>query len=108
MGVASNRVDVHQACAAAERAIERRAEPLARAAPPRRRSTRSRSLDIAWRLLVLNSAHDSSCACSADEVVDAVLVRYEEARQIGDGLARDAVDAPRGARSTRRPARPSS
>ena len=28
MGVASNRVDVHQACAAAERAIERRAEPL--------------------------------------------------------------------------------
>ena len=31
MGVASNRVDVHQACAAAERALERRAEPLARA-----------------------------------------------------------------------------
>ena len=36
MGVASNRVDVHQACAAAERAIERRAEPLDRAAPPGR------------------------------------------------------------------------
>ena len=31
-----NRVDVHQACAAAERAIERRAEPLSRAAPPGR------------------------------------------------------------------------
>jgi len=29
MGVASNRVDVHQACAAAERSVERRAEPLA-------------------------------------------------------------------------------
>src|SRR5262249_10539783 len=28
MGVASNRVDVHQACAVAERAVERRAEPL--------------------------------------------------------------------------------
>ena len=28
MGVASNRVDVHQACAAAERSLERRAEPL--------------------------------------------------------------------------------
>jgi mannosylglycerate hydrolase len=41
---------------------------------------------------VLNSAHDSSCACSADEVVDAVMVRYEEARQVGDGLARDAVE----------------
>ena len=30
MGVASNRVDVHQACAAAERALERQAEPMAR------------------------------------------------------------------------------
>ena len=29
MGVASNRVDVHQLAAAAERALERRAEPLA-------------------------------------------------------------------------------
>ncbi|GIU90582.1 MAG: hypothetical protein KatS3mg010_1681 [Acidimicrobiia bacterium] len=28
MGVASNRVDVHQACARAERALERRAEPM--------------------------------------------------------------------------------
>ncbi len=52
---------------------------------------------------MLNSAHDSSCACSADEVVDAVTVRYEEARQIGDGLTADAVrslaaqvDAPTG------------
>ncbi|MGZ4675637.1 MAG: glycoside hydrolase family 38 N-terminal domain-containing protein [Acidimicrobiia bacterium] len=103
MGVASNRVDVHQKCAAAERAIERRAEPLcATLLPPERYP--DRLLHAAWRLLVLNSAHDSSCACSADEVVDAVTVRYEEARQIGDGLARDAlatlatrVDAPRGA-----------
>jgi len=100
MGVGSNRVDVHQACAAAERAIERRAEPLcalflsADAYP-------HALFDIAWKQLVLNSAHDSSCACSDDEVVDQVLVRYYEARQIGDGLTRDAlhsiaaaVDAP--------------
>ncbi len=52
MGVASNRVDVHQAAAAAERAIERRAEPLsalvldASAYP-------AALLDIAWRNLVL-------------------------------------------------------
>jgi alpha-mannosidase len=103
MGVASNRVDIHQACAAAERAIERRAEPLAALLLPAEQYP-GRLLDIAWRLLVLNSAHDSSCACSADEVVDAVMVRYEEARQVGDGLARDAVehlaraiDAPAGA-----------
>ncbi len=33
MGVASNRVDVHRACAAAERSLEKRAEPLERAVP---------------------------------------------------------------------------
>ena len=103
MGVASNRVDIHQACAAAERALERRAEPLsALLLSPERYP--AQLLEIAWKLLVLNSAHDSSCACSADEVVDAVNVRYQEARQIGDGLARAAlhalgaeVDVPRGA-----------
>jgi alpha-mannosidase len=102
MGVGSNRVDVHRACAAAERSIERRAEPLSALylAP----ETYPHALmTVAWRNLILNSAHDSSCACSDDEVVDQVLVRYYEARQIGDGLTRDAlhalaaqVDAPAG------------
>ena len=103
MGVASNRVDIHQACAAAERSLERRAEPLSALLLPADRYP-GRLFELAWKLLVLNSAHDSSCACSADEVVDAVNVRYQEARQIGDGLTRDAmhalaanVDAPRGA-----------
>ncbi len=102
MGVASNRVDVHQVCAAAERALERRAEPMSALllTPDRYPHV---LLGLAWRQLVLNSAHDSSCACSADEVVDAVVVRYQEARQIGDGLVRQAlhalaadVDAPAG------------
>ncbi len=102
VGVASNRVDVHQACAAAERALERRAEPLSALLLPAGEYPFS-LLDIAWRNVILNSAHDSSCACSHDEVVDHVLVRYREARQIGDGLVRDAlhalahqVDAPAG------------
>src|SRR5207247_2096738 len=90
MGVASNRVDVHRACAAAERAIERHAEPLSALLLPSDRYP-GRLLELAWKLLVLNSAHDSSCACSADEVVDAVHVRYQEARQIGEGLARDVI-----------------
>ncbi len=90
MGVASNRVDVHRLCAAAERSIERRAEPLhALLVPPEEYP--SALIDLAWRQLVLNSAHDSSCACSADEVVEQVRVRYAEARQIGDGLTRDAL-----------------
>jgi hypothetical protein len=90
MGVASNRVDVHQACAAAERALERVAEPLnALFAAPERYP--HRLLDEAWHLLVLNSAHDSACACSHDEVVASVLSRYNEARQLGEALTRDVV-----------------
>ena len=90
MGVASNRVDIHRGCAAAERAVEKRAEPLSalfRAADAYPHAL----LGLAWRLLVANSAHDSSCACSADEVVDQVAVRYAEARQLGDGLTADAI-----------------
>jgi alpha-mannosidase len=103
MGVGSNRVDVHRACARAERSLEKRAEPLSSLylGPDEYPAALTR---LAWRKLVLNSAHDSSCACSSDEVVDQVLVRYYEARQIGDGLTRDAmnaltvqVDAPAGA-----------
>jgi alpha-mannosidase len=103
MGVASNRVDIHQAAAAAERALERQAEPLAALFLSADKYPHA-FFRVAWRNVILNSAHDSSCACSADEVVDHVAVRYQEARQIGDGLIRDAlhalgetVDAPAGA-----------
>jgi hypothetical protein len=102
MGVASNRVDVHMACAAAERALERVAEPLCALYLPPERSPDA-LLGIAWRQLVLNSAHDSSCACSHDEVVEAVRVRYQEARHVAEALTKDAlvalaktVDAPAG------------
>lgn len=90
MGVASNRVDVKQAAAAAERWLERVAEPAAALWQPRHRWPQ-RLVDIAWRNVVLNSAHDSSCACSIDEVCDAVNVRYAEARQIAEGLTERAV-----------------
>ncbi len=92
MGVGSNRVDVHRACAAAERSLEKRAEPLSALFVPSEQYPHALA-EIAWRKLVLNSAHDSSCACSSDEVVDQVLVRYYEARQIGDGLTHDAMRA---------------
>lgn len=90
MGVASNRVDVKQATARAERALERYAEPLSALFLPAERWPAA-FLSEAWKLVVLNSAHDSVCACSADEVVDAVLHRYAEATQIADGLTERAV-----------------
>jgi hypothetical protein len=92
MGVASNRVDVHQLAAAAERSLERYAEPLsALLLPPA--DYPAALLDVGWRQLILNSAHDSSCACSADDVVEAVRVRYQEARHVGEALTREAVRA---------------
>jgi mannosylglycerate hydrolase len=92
MGVTSNRVDVKRLGALAERELEKRAEPLSAlfgdaAAWP------GALLHLAWLEMVRNSAHDSICACSVDDVVDAVLHRYAEARTIAKGLADRAVKA---------------
>ena len=90
MGVASARVDLKAAAARAERALERYAEPLQAlygAEFP------ERFLALAWRRLTENSAHDSICGCSTDEVSEQVLVRYSEVEQIASGLARRAADA---------------
>ncbi len=90
MGVVSNRVDVRQAAARAERALLTGAEPLsALFLPPGRWP--AALLAEAWRGVVLNSAHDSVCACSIDPVVDAVLHRYGEATDIAAGLAERAA-----------------
>jgi hypothetical protein len=85
MGVASNRIDVKQAAARTERALERYAEPLAALFLEKGRYPHA-ELDIAWKEVVRNAAHDSICACSHDEVAEAVLARYATARQIADGI----------------------
>ena len=92
MGVASNRVDVHQATIVTERALERLAEPLS-ALWRAEADWPAALLDEAWRLVILNSAHDSVCACSVDDVVDAVLHRYADARHIAEGLTDRALGA---------------
>ena len=82
MGVASNRVDVKQAAARAERALERLAEPLSALFGDGAGAGAGATADAlrrAWTEVVRNAAHDSVCACSADDVVAAVLVRYAEA-----------------------------
>jgi mannosylglycerate hydrolase len=90
MGVTSNRVDVKQAAAAAEIALERRAEPYA-ALFGAVAQWPGKLLQLAWLNVVRNAAHDSICACSVDGVVDAVLERFAEAARVGDGLAERAL-----------------
>jgi Glycosyl hydrolases family 38 N-terminal domain/Alpha mannosidase middle domain len=87
--VVSARIDLKQACGAAERALERYAEPLQALYGG---EWPGRFLDIAWSRLLQNAAHDSICGCSADEVSAQVLVRYAEARQIGEELTRRALE----------------
>src|SRR5690606_30398280 len=92
MGVVSNRVDVRQASARAERALLQGAEPLsALFLPPSRWP--AALLDEAWRGVIRNAAHDSVCACSIDTVCDAVLHRYAESTDVAAGLADRAVAA---------------
>ncbi|MGI8757501.1 MAG: alpha-mannosidase [Acidimicrobiales bacterium] len=92
MGVASCRVDVKQAAATAERWLERLAEPLAACwlAPA---AWPGAFLDLAWRDVVRNAAHDSICGCSADEVNDAVLHRYAESTRVAEGIVERALAA---------------
>ncbi len=92
MGVSSNRVDVKLAKARAEMSVERLAEPLSALLLPAEEWP-GRMLDLAWREIVRNSAHDSICACSVDAVVDTVVLRFAEAAQIGNGLAAKALDS---------------
>jgi len=98
-GVVSARIDLKAACARAERWLERYAEPLQALYGG---EWPEPFLAQAWTRMFQNSAHDSICGCSADEVSAQVLVRYAEAEQIGRELAaravgRIAAEVPRGA-----------
>src|SRR6266536_1580201 len=98
-GVVSARIDLKAACGRAERWLERYAEPLQTLYGG---DWPEPFLRQAWSRVFQNSAHDSICGCSADEVSAQVLVRYAEAEQIGRELAQRAVariaaDVPQGA-----------
>ena len=92
MGVTSNRTDVRLLAARAERSLERLAEPLSALFLPAEKWPGA-LLHIAWKEMLRNAAHDSICACSHDDVVDAVIVRFQEARHIGEGLTHQAKRA---------------
>lgn len=90
MGVLSNRRDLKVAAAAAERSLERLAEPMAALWDPPELWPSDR-LQRAWLEVVRNSAHDSICGCSSDEVGRAVLHRYDTARAIAGDVLQEAL-----------------
>ncbi|MGH3657018.1 MAG: hypothetical protein ACRDUA_10180, partial [Micromonosporaceae bacterium] len=90
-GVLSNRVHLKQALAAAERMVERYAEPLAAlwSSPD---AWPGRFLDMAWARLVDSACHDSVTGCGADSTAEQVAARIAEAEQLGSAV-RDRVVA---------------
>ncbi|MDX6422580.1 MAG: alpha-mannosidase [Gaiellaceae bacterium] len=94
MNVTSARIDIKAAAARAERWLERYAEPLSALHGG---GWPAEFLDLAWRRVIENSAHDSICGCSADEVSAQVLVRFAEAEELGRDLAAEALEPARAA-----------
>jgi mannosylglycerate hydrolase len=86
-GVLSVRPHLKRAMAAAERMVERYAEPLAALWSE---DTQQRFLDMAWWRLIDASGHDSVTGCGVDETAVQVFARISEAEQLGQAV-RDRV-----------------
>ena len=102
--VISSRVSQKLERGRVETLLEREAGPIAATIPGA-----DPDLRRAWRLLLLNGAHDSACGCSHDRVAADVDARFAEARAIaedlirrGDGSARARMDPAAGSVSPRR------
>jgi alpha-mannosidase len=80
--VVSSRVHQKLERGRVERLLERaEAAPSAQAEPEA-----GDKFHRAWRLLVLNGAHDSACGCSHDQVAADVDARFAQARAIAEGM----------------------
>mgnify|MGYP006285580237 CR=1 FL=1 len=66
----------------AEKWVQYYAEPLNSIAGMLGMDNRDKSIDLAWKLLVKNSAHDSIGGCSLDEIHDDMENRYKQCIEI--------------------------
>ncbi len=91
LGVASSRVGDKLANARCQSLLCHWAEPLnAVASWILGAEHPTRFLDVAWRWLLSNHAHDSICGCSIDAVHAEMQHRFRQCRQIAERLAEDA------------------
>lgn len=94
-GVLSARIPIKQAMAAAERMLERYAEPWTALWAS---NWPQRLLELAWSKVIAASGHDSVTGCGADETALQVLARIREAGHIASAI-RDQVCAELAART---------
>jgi hypothetical protein len=93
-GVVSSRVWIKQANAACQALLCQWAEPFSALAHRVAGADYPQGLlDVAWRWLISNHAHDSICGCSIDAVHEDMKYRFAQAQQIGERLAREGTRA---------------
>lgn len=91
-GVLSSRVWIKQENARCETLLTRWAEPLSVWAHYLLgREYPKGFLEVAWRWLLRNHAHDSICGCSIDQVHEDMKFRFSQCRGIAEALATDAM-----------------
>lgn len=91
-GVLSSRMPLKQANARCETLLTQWAEPWSVFAAPLGLEYPQKLLQIAWRYLLRNHAHDSICGCSIDQVHRDMEYRFDQARLIAERLRRAALD----------------
>jgi len=90
---ASSRIYLKQANTKVERQLENVAEPLATMAYDQEKADYPHDqLRYAWKTLLQNNPHDSICGCSVDEVHREMMTRFEKSQEVGQFVAKEALD----------------
>lgn len=82
----SARMYIKQANFTTEKWLQFYAEPFNSLAAILGLDIADRYLELAWQLLLQNSAHDSIGGCSLDEIHDDMLNRYKQSQEISKGV----------------------
>ncbi len=91
--VASSHIRIKQANHACQTLLEKVAEPLCAFAWLWGGTYPRTYLDLAWKTLLQNHAHDSICGCSIDQVHREMRYRYDQVSQVGTIVREEALDA---------------
>jgi len=102
-GVWSTRTWIKLENRRAEAALEGWAEPFAALAAQEGLLDEAPALDLAWKELLKNQAHDSICGCSRDEVHEQMRARFAAARELADQTATRCLERLAGHGVERRP-----
>ena len=87
----SARVRMKQANDACQTLLERWVEPLMALANHDAEKIPHRFLQVAWKHLLTNHAHDSICGCSIDQVHRDMMYRFDQTHVLGSQLMHQSV-----------------